>query len=63
MPRQYLQVNSWLAEQDTPFDMHTVESRFPAIPFDEHKHLLQICAKGGLLKRLWLPSIDSNLVH
>ena len=57
-PRQYADIIGWFAEQERPFSVQTLQARFPATPFDELKHLLQVCARGGLLKLLWFPAID-----
>ncbi|MFQ5935028.1 MAG: JmjC domain-containing protein [Acidiferrobacterales bacterium] len=58
IPQQYRDVVSWLAERTTPFRAQTVAAEFPAIPFDDHKKLLELCTQGGLLKLLWFPSLD-----
>lgn len=59
-PRQYADIIGWLAEQETPFSVETLQARFPATPFAELKRLLQVCARGGLLKLLWFPAIDTK---
>jgi ribosomal protein L16 Arg81 hydroxylase len=59
-PRQYADIIGWLAEQETPFSVQALQSRFPATPFAEVKRLLQVCTRGGLLKPLWFPAIDTK---
>jgi ribosomal protein L16 Arg81 hydroxylase len=63
IPRQYAEVVSWLAAQSAPFRADTVAAKFPAIAFDDHKKLLELCTKGGLLKLLWFPSLDDAATH
>ncbi len=60
VPRQYADIVDWLVEQDTPFSVQAMQARFQAIPFAELKQLLQVCARGGLLKLLWFPAIDTE---
>lgn len=60
VPRQYDEVITWLARQNAPFSAQTLAEQFSSIPFDELKHLLQVCTRGGLLKLLWFPAIDAK---
>lgn len=57
VPRQYREVVTWLGAQGTPFSADLLASRFPVIPFDEHKKLLEICTQVGLLKLLPFPAL------
>lgn len=63
IPHQYREVVSWLGAQSAPFSARLVASRFPAIPFADHKKLLEICTQVGLLKLLWYPALDSTASH
>jgi ribosomal protein L16 Arg81 hydroxylase len=56
VPRQYNEVLVWLMQQHAPFSAQTLAEQFPSIPFDELKHLLQTCTRGGLLKLLAFPA-------
>ncbi len=58
IPRQALEVLSWLVERDAAFGADELAQAFPDIPFDGLKKLLKSCAKGGLLRLLWFPAID-----
>ena len=59
-PRQYADIIGWFAEQETPFSVQALQARYPATPLDELKRLLQVCARGGLLKLLWFPALDTK---
>lgn len=59
VPREFVEVVSWLASQDAPFGAQTLEAKFPSIPFGEHKQLLENCVRGGLLKLLWFPALQN----
>jgi ribosomal protein L16 Arg81 hydroxylase len=56
VPRQYDEVLAWLNQQHAPFSAQALTEQFPPIPFDELKHLLQVCTRGRLLKLLWFPA-------
>lgn len=59
VPRQYREVVSWLGAQEAPFTADLLASRFPAIPFEDHKKLLEISTQVGLLTLLPFPALRS----
>jgi hypothetical protein len=63
VPRQYREVVSWLGAQAAPFSASLLASRFPAIPFEDHKKLLEICTQVGLLKMLSFPALPGEARH
>ena len=60
VPQQYDDVLAWLSQRCAPFSAQVLADQFPSIPFDELKRLLQVCTRGGLLKLLWFPAIDTK---
>ncbi len=60
VPQQYNDVLAWLSQRCAPFSAQVLAEQFPSIPFDELKRLLQVCTRGGLLKLLWFPAIDTK---
>ncbi len=59
VPRQYREVVSWLGARGAPFSADLLACHFPAIPFEDHKKLLEICTQIGLLKLLSFPALPS----
>jgi hypothetical protein len=47
----------WLAESRKPFAVRELASNFPALPFAEHRRILQTAVTAGLLKLLWFPAL------
>lgn len=60
IPRQYIDIVKWIAEQSMPFYAYAMESKFPEVPFDDQKRLLEVCVRGGLLALLWFPSLNDD---
>jgi hypothetical protein len=60
VPRHYIDVMTWIAQQRMPFTIQDLETKFSTIGFDELKHLAEVCTRGGLLKLLWFPAIDRS---
>jgi hypothetical protein len=60
IPRQYIDIVKWIAEQSMSFYAHAMESKFPEVPFDDQKRLLEVCVRGGLLALLWFPSLNDD---
>ena len=60
VPRSGLDVLNWIVGQDAPFRADDLSARFPDIPFDGLKQLLEACPNGGLLKMLWFPALQDR---
>jgi hypothetical protein len=60
VPHSGLDVLNWIVRQDAPFRIDELSARFPDIPFDGLKQLLEACANGGLLKMLWFPALQDR---
>jgi hypothetical protein len=60
VPHSGLDVLNWIVGQDAPFRADDLSARFPEIPFDGLKQLLEACANGGLLKMLWFPALQER---
>ncbi len=60
VPRRYMAVLEWISRQNPPFSVQALSAQFPAVPFEELKQVLGVCARGGLVKLLWFPAIDGQ---
>lgn len=60
VPRRYMAVLDWISQQKVPFSVQALSRQFPAVPFEELKKVLEVSARGGLVKLLWFPAIDGQ---
>ncbi len=60
VPRRYMATLEWISRHKLPFSVQALSAKFPAIPFEELKKVLEVCARGGLVKLLWFPASDGQ---
>jgi len=55
-----LPVFRWIADRAKPFSAAELASRFPDLPFPEHRQILRVAAGAGLVKLLWFSTLASR---
>lgn len=59
-PPKYLPTLEWLSRSKAAFSAGELADRFPEVPFDQHKKILDVLARAGFLRLLWFRSLPKG---